>query len=209
MKNPLYKGKWSPKKIKNPLYKGPWSPKKISNPNYYEEKNPIKSLPSIGAIAFDLWTMNKDTIFNNILFTTNEKVAENYAKSTWQVKFEAEKLLVPKTEIQSSNSAFDFNKIKNKLQEIAQDYPIPIIATSLVILITIPYLLFQCCSGGGGKKEEIEEEEEVELKETKKELNKTPLNETKTNGTPTKEEKKEEETIINENKTQEKKKKLN
>jgi len=170
-----------------------------------KKKNPIKSLPSIGAIAFDLWTMNKDTIFNNILFTTNEKVAENYAKSTWQVKFEAEKLLVPKTEIQSSNSAFDFNKIKNKLQEIAQDYPIPIIATSLVILITIPYLLFQCCSGGGGKKEEIEEEEEVELKETKKELNKTPLNETKTNGTPTKEEKKEEETIINENKTQEKK----
>jgi len=133
-----------------------------------KKKNPLKSLSNIGAISFDLWTMNRDTVFDNVLITTNEKVAEDYAHATWAVKFEAEKLLAPKNEVTSSSAPFDLNKIKNQLQEFATNYPIPIIVTSLAILITIPYLLYQCCGALTAEKEEDEKELEELVAKKKK-----------------------------------------
>jgi len=199
MKNPLYKGKWAPRKIKNPEYKGPWSAKRILNPNYYEEKNPLGNLPNIGAIAFDLWTMAKDTFFDNILITNSEKVADEYSSATWHHKFEVERDLSAKAEeaaaaATASKAPFDINKIFAQLQEIAKEYPIPIIVTALAILITIPYLLYQCCgfccARNKGKDEE-EEEEEEENKNKKKEIKKLDTEkikneEKKETSTPTK-----------------------
>jgi calnexin len=51
MKNPDFKGKWTPELIDNPAYKGPWAPRKIKNPNYFEDKTPA-NLEPMGAVSF-------------------------------------------------------------------------------------------------------------------------------------------------------------
>ncbi|KAL2059315.1 hypothetical protein ABVK25_000607 [Lepraria finkii] len=64
-KNPDYKGKWTPEYIDNPAYKGVWKPRKIANPNFFEDKTPAKFEP-MGAIGFEIWTMQSDILFDNI-----------------------------------------------------------------------------------------------------------------------------------------------
>ncbi|SZF03204.1 unnamed protein product [Blumeria hordei] len=92
MKNPKYKGKWSAPLIDNPAYKGPWSPRKIKNPAYYEIKNPA-NLEPIGAIGFELWTMQKDILFDNIFIGHNVDDAHSFADETFHEKHPHEQLL--------------------------------------------------------------------------------------------------------------------
>eukprot|EP00932_Pfiesteria_piscicida_P008976 SRR837773.19597.p1 GENE.SRR837773.19597~~SRR837773.19597.p1 ORF type:complete len:400 (-),score=166.39 SRR837773.19597:7-1206(-) len=62
--NPKYKGEWFPEKIDNPLYKGDWRPRQLANPDFVEDVYP---LDDVGGIGFELWTVNKGSIFDNIL----------------------------------------------------------------------------------------------------------------------------------------------
>ncbi|KAH7731858.1 CNX-1 protein [Aphelenchoides avenae] len=90
--NPLYKGKWSPPKISNPAYKGKWSPRLIENPHYFEAQ-PFKQLTTITAIGFELWTMSSGIVFDNIIIATDENVARDFARQTFNIKVDHEKLL--------------------------------------------------------------------------------------------------------------------
>lgn len=83
--NPAYKGKWTAPLIDNPAYKGPWSPRKIANPNYFEDKQPSNFEP-IGAVGFELWTMTKDILFDNIYVGHSVEDAEKLQKKTFDVK---------------------------------------------------------------------------------------------------------------------------
>lgn len=87
--NPSYKGKWHAPLIDNPKYKGIWKPKQISNPNYYELDKP--NFEAIAAIGIEIWTMQDGILFDNILITNDEKLAESYRKETWKPKFDVEK----------------------------------------------------------------------------------------------------------------------
>ncbi|KAJ0420073.1 Calreticulin family-domain-containing protein [Aspergillus carlsbadensis] len=84
-KNPDYKGKWSAPLIDNPVYKGPWAPRKIANPAYFEDKTPSNFEP-IGAIGFELWTMQNDILFDNIYIGHSVEDAEKLRKETFDVK---------------------------------------------------------------------------------------------------------------------------
>ncbi|KAL2808361.1 Calreticulin family-domain-containing protein [Aspergillus granulosus] len=84
-KNPEYKGKWSAPLIDNPAYKGPWAPRKIANPAYFEDKTPSNFEP-IGAIGFELWTMQNDILFDNIYIGHSVEDAEKLRKETFDVK---------------------------------------------------------------------------------------------------------------------------
>ncbi|KAL3464683.1 Calreticulin family-domain-containing protein [Aspergillus heterothallicus] len=84
-KNPDYKGKWSAPLIDNPAYKGPWAPRKIANPAYFEDKTPSNFEP-IGAIGFELWTMQNDILFDNIYIGHSVEDAEKLRKETFDVK---------------------------------------------------------------------------------------------------------------------------
>merc|ERR1719401_673483 len=64
--NPQYKGAWFTTKVDNPTYKGEWFPKQLDNPEYVDE---VYSFEDIGAVGFELWTVNKGSIFDNILIT--------------------------------------------------------------------------------------------------------------------------------------------
>jgi len=88
-KNPAYKGKWHAPLIDNPNYKGIWKRKDIPNPNYFELDKP--DFEPIAAIGIEIWTMQDGILFDNILISKDEKVAESYRETTWKPKFEVEK----------------------------------------------------------------------------------------------------------------------
>ncbi|KAG6485590.1 hypothetical protein ZIOFF_054153 [Zingiber officinale] len=88
-RNPAYKGKWSAPLIDNPNYKGIWKPQEIDNPEYFELDKP--NIEPIDAIGIEIWTMQDGILFDNILISTDEKVAESYRLETWKPKYDVEK----------------------------------------------------------------------------------------------------------------------
>ncbi|KAJ4961176.1 hypothetical protein NE237_021086 [Protea cynaroides] len=88
-RNPAYKGKWHAPLIDNPNYKGVWKPQQIPNPIYFELDKP--DFDPIAAIGIEIWTMQDGILFDNILITSDDKVAETYREKTWKPKFEVEK----------------------------------------------------------------------------------------------------------------------
>ncbi|OQE24463.1 hypothetical protein PENSTE_c007G01393 [Penicillium steckii] len=84
-KNPEYKGKWSAPLIDNPAYKGVWAPRKIANPAYFEDKTP-SNLEPMGAIGFEIWTMQNDILFDNVYIGHSVEDAEALRKETFDVK---------------------------------------------------------------------------------------------------------------------------
>ncbi|KAH8675852.1 calreticulin family protein [Xylariales sp. PMI_506] len=91
-KNPDYKGKWTAPYIDNPAYKGVWAPRKIKNPDYYEDKTPANFEP-MGAIGFEIWTMQNDILFDNIYIGHSVEEAEKFAEETFLVKHPQEQLI--------------------------------------------------------------------------------------------------------------------
>jgi calnexin len=88
--NPAYKGKWSAPLIDNPEYKGVWAPRKIPNPAFFEDLSPA-DFEKIGAVGFEIWTMQKDILFDNIYIGHSIADAESLAAETWEIKHKAEK----------------------------------------------------------------------------------------------------------------------
>lgn len=91
-RNPDYKGKWTAPYIDNPAYKGEWAPRKIKNPAFFEDKTPSNFEP-IGAIGFEIWTMQSDILFDNIYIGHSIEDAEKLAEETFVPKRAAEKLV--------------------------------------------------------------------------------------------------------------------
>ncbi|EZF33950.1 hypothetical protein H101_02494 [Trichophyton interdigitale H6] len=85
IRNPAYKGKWSAPLIDNPAYKGVWAPRKIPNPNYFEDKTPSNFEP-MGAIGFEIWTMQNDILFDNIYIGHSIEDAEKFKAETYDIK---------------------------------------------------------------------------------------------------------------------------
>jgi len=81
IKNPKFKGAWTTTMVDNPEYKGEWVAKQIDNPSYVADVYPFDD---IGAVGFELWTVNKGSIFDNILvcdsFDEAKKVGEEVKK---------------------------------------------------------------------------------------------------------------------------------
>ncbi|KAG0296256.1 hypothetical protein BGZ96_009902 [Linnemannia gamsii] len=88
--NPAYKGKWSAPLIDNPDYKGIWAPRKIPNPGFFEDLSPA-NFEKIGAVGFEIWTMQKNILFDNIYIGHSIADAQSLAAETWEIKYQAEK----------------------------------------------------------------------------------------------------------------------
>ncbi|KFZ10762.1 hypothetical protein V502_07938 [Pseudogymnoascus sp. VKM F-4520 (FW-2644)] len=128
--NPEYKGKWVAPLIDNPAYKGVWAPRKIKNPNYYEDKKP-SNLEPMGAIGFEIWTMQNDILFDNIYIGHSIADAEALAAETFDVKLAAEKA----AELAAKPKAED--KPKSDLDIEFGDDPIKFVKQKLDLFITI------------------------------------------------------------------------
>ncbi|KAH6666579.1 calreticulin [Halenospora varia] len=169
VKNPAYKGKWTAPYIDNPAYKGVWAPRKIKNPDFYEDKTP-SNLEPMGAIGFEIWTMQSDILFDNIYIGHSVADAEKFAEETFFEKHPIEQLIElaekPKEEEKPIKSPSDLvflddpvTYIKEKLDlffTIAQNDPIqaikfvPEAAGGLAaVLVTLIAVIVGVVSMGG------------------------------------------------------------
>ncbi|KAJ5823519.1 hypothetical protein N7447_005859 [Penicillium robsamsonii] len=135
IKNPEYKGKWEAPLIDNPTYKGIWAPRKIKNPAYFEDKTP-SNLEPMGAIGFEIWTMQNDILFDNVYIGHSVEDAEKLRKETFDVKFpieEAEEEATkPKPEVNDEGTTVTFQEdpvtfVRQKVNhfvELAKEDPI-------------------------------------------------------------------------------------
>eukprot|EP00088_Acartia_fossae_P064768 TRINITY_DN79772_c0_g1_i1.p1 TRINITY_DN79772_c0_g1~~TRINITY_DN79772_c0_g1_i1.p1 ORF type:complete len:346 (-),score=57.61 TRINITY_DN79772_c0_g1_i1:51-1019(-) len=91
--NPEYKGPWLADLIDNPLYKGEWTPKKIPNPEHFTTDSIPAGIAPFSTLFFELWTVNANAMFDNILVTTetNLELIDNFTKATHGLKSEREK----------------------------------------------------------------------------------------------------------------------
>lgn len=83
--NPNYKGPWRAPLVSNPNYRGKWAPRRIPNPHYFKDDTPFRMTP-IHAVGFELWSMSPMLLFDNIIITDDEQVAEEWAKQTYAIK---------------------------------------------------------------------------------------------------------------------------
>ncbi|KAK1752457.1 Calnexin [Echria macrotheca] len=130
-KNPDYKGQWTAPYIDNPAYKGVWAPRKIKNPNYFEDKTPANFEP-MGAVGFELWTMQNNILFDNIYIGHSVDDARKLAQETFFKKHPVEEYLEnadkPKEEEKKPESPSDL-KFK--------DDPVKYITEKLDLFLTI------------------------------------------------------------------------
>jgi len=86
IKNSKYRGKWAPKKIPNPAYRGEWKPEQIPNKSYVEDKEPLKNVLAIQALALEVQANNGGILFDNFVISTSLDDAFEVAKLTYLVK---------------------------------------------------------------------------------------------------------------------------
>ncbi|CAG8194274.1 unnamed protein product [Penicillium olsonii] len=139
-KNPEYKGKWEAPLIDNPAYKGIWAPRKIKNPAYFEDKTP-SNLEPMGAIGFEIWTMQSDILFDNVYIGHSVEDAEKLRQETFDVKFPIEEAeeeaSKPKPEVQQDGTTTTFQEdpvtfVRQKVNhfvQLAQEDPVHAVKT--------------------------------------------------------------------------------
>ncbi|KAK4628765.1 Calnexin [Fulvia fulva] len=187
IKNPAYKGKWNAPLIDNPAYKGEWAPRKIANPAFFEDKTPANFEP-MGAIGFELWSMNENILFDNIYIGHSIDDAKAFRKETFDVKKpkekEVEQIEKPvKEEPKKSPMDLVFMDdpvlyIKEKTAlfiELAQKNPIdaikfvPEVAATIGLgLVAILVLLFGAGASAAPSQEEIKAKAEQAKKQAQK-----------------------------------------
>jgi len=129
--NPKYKGKWHAPKIDNPAYIGIWKPRQIANPDYFEDKTPC-ILPKMDSLGIDIWTMQKDVIFDNFVIATDPTLVAAFTQETWRVRTELEEMQKPKPEPAGMWGMFEAVQI-------------PLAITLVVVLLTTVWCC--CCRG--------------------------------------------------------------
>lgn len=106
IKNPKYKGKWSPPLIKNPLFKHKWEPKMILNPKFTHDHN--YSLPGITGFSFNIWSVWHDVLVTNLLVSHNETLVKRWNLEDFAQR---QRFLIKKMKI-----AYDWINIDEELE---------------------------------------------------------------------------------------------
>ncbi|KAK3626350.1 hypothetical protein LTR56_019825 [Elasticomyces elasticus] len=184
--NPEFKGKWTAELIDNPEYKGTWKPAKIANPDFFEDKVP-SAFEGMGAIGFELWTMQNDILFDNIYIGHSEADALALQQETFDIKLPVEKqeeeAAKPKVDEKAKDpkSPMDLNfmddpvfYVKEKTQlffEIAKRDPmeavrfVPEVAGGLAVgLISVLLLVGGLLGGGSAAAAKAPSAEEIKRK---------------------------------------------
>lgn len=188
--NPNYKGKWTAPLIDNPAYKGVWTPRKIPNPDYYEDKTPADFEP-IGAVGFELWTMNKDILFDNIYVGHSIEEAERIQKESFDIKKKIEeaedKANEPKKEDTPDEYVESFKEdpvayIRQKLEmffallkrdPVSAFRLVPEVGGTLVVLVgTFLALLFGLVSSATAPAAKVQDKAKAVKKEVKSKVEK-------------------------------------
>ncbi|XP_066246051.1 calnexin-like [Euwallacea similis] len=143
--NPSFKGKWRAPLIDNPNYKGKWRPRKIPNPHYFEDTEPFK-MQTISAVGFELWSMSKDILFDNIIITEDIAVANHWASSTFDKKMQ--------------KIASESESVVQKLANLTNEHPSLWALYIIVLGIPVVFILYLCCKPATKESEEFRQQAE-------------------------------------------------
>ncbi|KAH0791163.1 Calreticulin family protein [Histomonas meleagridis] len=157
--NPKWKGIWEAPRIGNPKFIGEWKPKQILNPVYFEDLHP-HNFPLIYGAGFELWEVNNDLGFNNILISTDEESVRKWNEEHFIPKFIKQEKDLKEIEIkerleesrkEKSNKEGKQNELTNNSQSekrnnksirnIYENNQIAVILISLSVA-SIPILIF-------------------------------------------------------------------
>ncbi|CAG0894049.1 unnamed protein product [Cyprideis torosa] len=141
MDNPDYKGKWYPPQIKNPAYKGVWAPRKIPNPDSYEDLKPFENLAPIVAAGFEIWSMNDNIYFDNLVVTQLESVAQDWARDSFHLRKSV------RAEVNGEDG------VVGRFMAYSQKNPWIWAVVVLVVGVPVVVLFTWLCSGSSEKKE--------------------------------------------------------
>lgn len=157
--NPAYKGPWVHPKIPNPAYKGEWRPRLIPNPNYFEDLHP-HNFQKMAGVGFELWTINGLINFGNILITSDENEANQWA-DVWE-----EKSLNENKINEARNRKSPFQEYLQLLLEFTSENPIVVgLSGGLFIILILLVILTR----GGSKNRPVDEKKKDDDKEVKEE----------------------------------------
>lgn len=106
MPNPEYKGKWTAPLVDNPAYKGKWKPRQIPNPAFFNDTEPLAHIGKIGAVAIEIWTMDENYFFDNVVVTDSVEQAAAIRESTWAPKHAKEYEDLEKKEDEEMKKSF-------------------------------------------------------------------------------------------------------
>ncbi|KAL4707456.1 hypothetical protein ACJJTC_000100 [Scirpophaga incertulas] len=128
--NPAYKGIWRAPLVANPNYRGKWTPRRIPNPHYFRDDQPFRMTP-IHAVGFELWSMSPMLLFDNLLVTDDETVAELWAKQTFSVKL-------------AKISKYS-DSVVDRYLKMAEENPMLYYFYAITVLVVGAGIIYVCC----------------------------------------------------------------
>ncbi|XP_072942124.1 calnexin isoform X2 [Epargyreus clarus] len=128
--NPNYKGPWRAPLVANPNYRGKWAPRRVPNPHYFRDDAPFRMTP-VHAVGFELWSMSPMLLFDNLIITDDEAVAEEWARQTFALK---------KAKISS-----DSESAVERALRLAGAHPALSAALALAAFVLLGALAYLCC----------------------------------------------------------------
>jgi len=63
------------------LFQGIWAPRKIDNPDFFEDSNPF-AMKTIAAVGFELWSMQSDILFDNLIIADDQSIVDQWTAQT-------------------------------------------------------------------------------------------------------------------------------
>lgn len=153
IRNNDFKGSWKPPMIPNPAFKGVWMPRQIPNPEYFFDPEPYL-FPKINAVGIDIWTMQAQLYFDNIIITTDPQKAEDFANRTWRIRHEIElKQLPPEKDAEDWKepgpsgpvSQFVTDVMKRFDDLMAHQFRKHTYVVMVIVVSISIFMLFVCC----------------------------------------------------------------
>jgi hypothetical protein len=122
--NRAYRGAWAPRRVRNPAYTGAWVQRSVPNPEHYEDDAPLRGVPAIGGVAFELWVgdVGGGYAFDNVYVGTSEARAAALREERWRPR--AEEVERTSSERRAAQgAAADVAKREQAVQQLMRGLP--------------------------------------------------------------------------------------
>eukprot|EP00127_Corallochytrium_limacisporum_P003546 Clim_evm29s150 gene=Clim_evmTU29s150 len=104
-------GPWAPPQVRNPQFKGIFTPKMIDNPGFHEQ-DVFTTMQPIDAVGFELLSLSRNVMFDNVLITNDKDFAINWAKHAFEAKIKKEG---KRSKVESETTSEKIKYVREKL----------------------------------------------------------------------------------------------
>ena len=174
VRNPNYSPSQPPPMVKNPAFKGKWSPPLIDNPEFFLDEEPYLHFPLIRALGFELWSVDGEIGFNNILLANDEKEVIRWNEDSFVARARKQKASAsPRARVPELRTSFSWVpdtvigiavwQILDSWRDMYSASKVGAVGVTVAMFLT-PLAILWCCSVkcGGGEYDEEEEASEEE-----------------------------------------------